>query len=116
VEARLASRGVAVSYETNRKWIIKFGPQVAWDLRRRKLSAARPWRLEESSCRVGRNWVSVWQAVDDEGRLLDFVLQPDGDADTARRRLARLLPKSREIRPEMASNADAERPRPGAAA
>ena len=37
VEVLLAERGVAVSYETVRRWVNHFGPMIAADLRKRRL-------------------------------------------------------------------------------
>ena len=37
VEDLLAERGVAVSYETVRRWVNHFGPTIAADLRKRRL-------------------------------------------------------------------------------
>jgi len=36
VEDLLAERGVAVSYETVRRWVNYFGPMIAADLRKRR--------------------------------------------------------------------------------
>ena len=37
VEDLLAERGVAVSYETVRRWVNHFGPMIAAELRKRRL-------------------------------------------------------------------------------
>lgn len=39
VEEMLAHRGIDVSYETIRYWIVKFGPNIAANLRRRENAA-----------------------------------------------------------------------------
>ena len=44
VEDLLAGRGVAVSYETVRRWVNHFGPTIAANLRKRRLRR-RGWRL-----------------------------------------------------------------------
>jgi putative transposase len=36
VEDLLAERGLDVSYETVRRWVLKFGPSFAKELRRRR--------------------------------------------------------------------------------
>ena len=53
VEELLAQRGIEVSYETIRCWAIKFGPQIARNLRRREGLASPRWHLDEMVCRVG---------------------------------------------------------------
>ncbi len=39
VEDLLAERGIAVSYETIRRWVNYFGPMIAADLRKRRSRA-----------------------------------------------------------------------------
>jgi putative transposase len=47
VEDLLAERGVAVSYETVRRWVNRFGPMIAADLRKRRLKPHTTWHLDE---------------------------------------------------------------------
>src|SRR5208337_3431300 len=54
VEDLLAERGVAVSYETVRRWVYHFGPMIAADLRK-----------------IDGRTVYLWRAVDAEGEVLD---------------------------------------------
>ena len=46
-EELLAQRGIEVSYETIRRWTIKFGPQIAWNLKRRRPTPSPRWHLDE---------------------------------------------------------------------
>ena len=75
VEEMLAQRGIDVSYETIRAWTVKFGPKIAANLRRRKLPPSPRWHLDEMVCRIGGEHVYLWRAVDDEGEVLDLVVQ-----------------------------------------
>ena len=47
VEDLLAERGIAVSYETVRRWVNHFGPMIAADLRKRRLKPHTTWHLDE---------------------------------------------------------------------
>jgi putative transposase len=47
VEDLLAERGVALSYETVRRWVNHFGPMIAADLRKRRLKPHTTWHLDE---------------------------------------------------------------------
>jgi DDE domain len=83
VEELLAERSVDTSYETIRRWAKKFGPAIA-----RRLKALRPnpsprWHLDEMVCRGGGKHVYLWRAVDDEGEVLDILVQRRRDADAA---------------------------------
>ena len=91
VEDLLAERGIAVSYETVRSWTIKFGPQIARRLRRRRPAPSPRWHLDEMVCKVGGKRMYLWRAVDDEGEVLDLVMQRERDAAAALKLLRRLL-------------------------
>jgi putative transposase len=74
-EEMLAHRAVDVSYETIRAWTLKFGPKIAANLCRRKLPRLPRWHLDEMVCRIGGVRVFLCRAVDDEGEILDLVVQ-----------------------------------------
>src|SRR3954463_480212 len=91
VEELLAQRGIDVSYETVRMWTIKFGPQIARNLKQRRHAPSPRWHLDEMVCNVGGKRVYLWRAVDDEGEVLDLVMQRRRDTDAALKLLKRLL-------------------------
>ena len=93
VEDLLAERGIDVSNETVRRWFLKFGRLIAGNLRRSRPRASARWHLDEMVIKIrGRNhW--LWRAVDDEGEVLDFLVQPRRCAKSARRLLRKLLKK-----------------------
>jgi transposase-like protein len=47
VEELLAERGIDVSYESIRRWVLKFGPQIAAGLARRRSRPDDRWHLDE---------------------------------------------------------------------
>ena len=100
VEEMLAYRGVDVSYETIRYWTLKFGAKIAANLRRRKLPPSPRWHLDERVCKIGRERVFLWRAVDDEGEVMDMIVQKRRDAGAALRFLRRLL-KNQQVEPEV---------------
>ncbi len=91
VEELLAHRGIEVSYETIRCWTIKFGPQIAANLRARRPAPSPRWHLDEMVCNVGGRRMYLWRAVDDRGEVLDMAMQPYRDAWTATKFLATLI-------------------------
>jgi len=95
VEELLAQRGIEVSYETIRCWAIKFGPQIARNLRRREHRASPRWHLDEMVCTVAGKRMYLWRAVDDEGVVLDLVMQARRDTGAALKLLRRLLRNNR---------------------
>ncbi len=71
VEDLLAERGVAVSYETVRRWVNHFGPMIAADLRKRRLKPHTTWHLDEVYLKIDGRMVYLWRAVAAEGEVLD---------------------------------------------
>jgi putative transposase len=47
VEDLLAERGITVSYESVRRWVIHFGPLIASNLRKRRPKPHTSWHLDE---------------------------------------------------------------------
>src|SRR5438034_4106747 len=45
VEELLADRGLDISYETVRRWVLKFGPLIAQRLRRHRPRPSNRWHL-----------------------------------------------------------------------
>jgi putative transposase len=99
VEELMAQRGIDVSYETIRCWTIKFGPMIARNLNRRKLAPSPRWRLDEMVCNIGGERMYLWRAVDDEGEVMDLVVQKHRDTAAALRLLRRLL-RNQHVEPE----------------
>ena len=67
VEELLAERGIRVSYETVRRWVAKFGPQFATELRKREARPGCTWHLDEMAVRIGGKQHWPWRAVDEHG-------------------------------------------------
>jgi putative transposase len=65
VEELLAERGIETSYESIRRWVLKFGPQFSRNLRRLRPRPTGRWHLDEmvilSANWFGRGRTSVWR-------------------------------------------------------
>ncbi|MFN4091714.1 MAG: IS6 family transposase [Brevundimonas sp.] len=99
VEELLVQRGIEVSYETIRCWTIKFGPVIARRLKHRRPAPSPRWHLDEMVCWTGRKRMYLWHAVDDEGEVLDLVVQRRWDTQAAMKLLKRLL-HNQPVEPE----------------
>ena len=75
VEELLAERGLDISYETVRRWVLKFGPAIARRLRRHRPRPSDRWHLDEMVVRIAGKRMYLWRAVDDEGEVLDMLVQ-----------------------------------------
>ena len=71
VEDLLAERGLDVSYETVRRWVLKFGPVFARELGRRRPRPTSRWHLDEMAVTIAGKQLWLWRAVDDEGEVLE---------------------------------------------
>ena len=93
VEDLLAERGVDVSYETVRRWALKFGPAYAKRLRRSRPEPHSQWHLDEMFVSIGGRQMYLWLAVDVEGEVLDFLVQSRRDKVAALKLIRKLLKK-----------------------
>ncbi len=75
VEDLLAERGIVVSYETIRRWVARYGPEIAKDLRRQRPRAHPQWHLDEMFVSIGGRKMYLWRAVDQNGEVLDVLVQ-----------------------------------------
>src|SRR6202000_1547718 len=91
VELLLAERGVVVSYETGRAWCRKFGQSFANGLRGRRPRPGDKWHLDEVFIRIQGVQHYLWRAVDQDGVVLDILVQDRRDANAAKRFFRRLL-------------------------
>jgi putative transposase len=75
VEEMLLERGIAVSYETIRRWGKKFGSRYARSLRRKQPSRDDIWYLDEVAIMIAGEKHWLWRAVDQDGYVLDVIVQ-----------------------------------------
>jgi putative transposase len=91
VEELLAERGIQVSYGAIRLWCRKFGPAYAEQLRRRWPAPADKWYVDEMQLRIRRRKYGLWRAVDQEGFVLDILVQEPRNEQAAVAFLRRVL-------------------------
>ena len=91
VELILAARGVTVSYESIREWGIRFGRQFAASLKRWRPKPGDKWHLDEVFIRIGGKIHYLWRAVDQNGMVLDILVQKRRDTDAAKHFFRTLL-------------------------
>ena len=90
VELLLGERGVIVSYESVRQWCLKFGASFADKMRRRRPRPGDKWHLDEVFIRIKGELHFLWRAVDQNGIVLDILVQSRRDAGAAKRFFRRL--------------------------
>src|SRR3954453_1838547 len=97
VEEMLAARGIVVSHESVRQWALKFGQDFANQIRRRMPRTGEKWHLDEVVLKIAgvKHW--LWRAVDQDGLVLDVLVQSRRDKQAYKRLLRKLL--KRQMRP-----------------
>tara|TARA_R110002020_G_scaffold53338_10_gene149347 strand:+ start:14099 stop:14716 length:618 start_codon:yes stop_codon:yes gene_type:complete len=93
VEEMLLKRGIIVSYETIRCRAKKFGPDYASRLRRKSPNPSDIWHLDEVVVTIGGRKYWLWRAVDQDGCVLDEIVQKRRNTKAAKRLLIRLMKK-----------------------
>ena len=93
VEDLLAERGIAVSYETVRRWVNYFGQMISADLRKRRPKPHTTLHLDEVYLKIAGRMVYLWRAVDAEGEVLDVLVQAKRNKHAALKLMRKLLKK-----------------------
>src|SRR5210317_1881444 len=91
IEDLLAERGILVSYESIRLWCIKFGPKYAGRIRRKHRGYGDTFFIDEVFVKLRGKQHYLWRAVDQDGEVVDVLLQPRRDGNAAKRLFKRLL-------------------------
>jgi putative transposase len=91
VEELLFARGVTVTYEAIRKWCRKFGQSYANGLRHRRPRPGDTWHLDEVFLTINGKRHDLWRAVDQEGNILDILVQRRRDKQAAKKFFRKLL-------------------------
>ena len=97
VEEMIAERGIDVSYETIRRWVLKFGPVIAANVRSRRVQPSGTWHLDEVFVRIAGKRTYLWRAVDDEGEVLEVLAQSRQNKRAALKLLRKPLKKQKYI-------------------
>jgi putative transposase len=87
----MLERGIEVSHETIRLSTLKFGAEYARRLRRRERRCGDTWYLDEVFCKINGRQVYLWRAVDQDGEVLDILVQQRRNAKAAKRFFRKLL-------------------------
>jgi putative transposase len=111
VDELLAERGIAVSYETIRRRCRTFGRTVADELRRRRPRPGDTWHPDAGQLKINGRKPWLWRAVDQEGVLLDLLVQERRKQAGAEAFLRRLLDVQR-YEPRVASTDTLAKPVP----
>ena len=96
VEELMAARGAVLTYETVRQWCQKFGQQYAKQLRQPRAQTGDKWHLDEVFLKINGRLHYLWRAVDQEGNVLDILVQSRRNKAAAKKFFRKLLSGSKE--------------------
>jgi putative transposase len=91
VEEMLFARGVSVTYEAIRQWCRKFGQSYANQRRHRRPQLGDKWHLDEVFLTIDSDRHYLWRAVDQDGPVLDILVQRRRDTQAAKTCFRKLL-------------------------
>ena len=91
VQELLLERGVVVTYEAIREWCRKFGQQYANQLRLRRPRLGDKWHMDEVFLTIKGKRHYLWRAVDQNGNVLDILVQRRRDKQAAMKFFRKLL-------------------------
>src|ERR1700737_104042 len=97
VEEMMASRGVSLTYETVREWCLKFGQTYANGLRRKSPRPGDQWHLDEVFLKINGRLHYLWRAVDQDGEVLDILVQSRRNKKAAKKFFRKLLKQLRYV-------------------
>ena len=91
VEELMAARGITLTYEAVRSWCLEFGQTYANELRRRRPRPGDKWHLDEVFLTIHGERHYLWRAVDQDGYVLDILMQRRRDKHAAKKFFRKLL-------------------------
>lgn len=91
VEEMMAMRGLTLTYETVRYWCLKFGQTYANGLRRKSPLPGDRWHLDEAFLKINGQLHYLWRAVDQDGDVLDILVQSRRNKEAAKKFFRKLL-------------------------
>ncbi len=94
VEELLAERGIQVSFESIRSWVARFGTQIARRLRHHRPRPHSLWHLDEVFVSMNGQRSYLWRAIDQNGEILDVLVQAKRDKKAALKLMRKLIKKS----------------------
>ena len=111
VEEMLAARGICVTYETVRQWGKKFGKAFSDQIRQRAPARGDKWHMDEVVISIAGELYWLWRAVDQNGFVLDVLVQRRRDSRAAQQLMRKLLKAA--VRPPRVMITDKLRRCPG---
>ena len=79
--------------QDSRRWVNRFGPIIAADLRRCRAEPDATWRVDKVCLKIAGRMVCLWRAADAEGEVVDVLVQSKRNKHGALKLMRKLLKK-----------------------
>ena len=93
----MAQRGIVVTSETVGQWCLKFGQTYANELRRRRPRGGDTWHMDDVVLTIRGKKHYFWRAVDQDGNVLDILVQSRRNKKAAKRFFRKWLKGSQYV-------------------
>nr|WP_232787736.1 IS6 family transposase [Paraglaciecola sp. MB-3u-78] len=91
IEELLVARGITVTYETVRKWCLKFAGRYCNQKKKNRGRLGDTWFLDDVLIKINSVLHYLWRAVDQDGDELDILVQKPKHKKAAKRFFKKLL-------------------------
>ena len=95
IEDLLAEKGIVVTHESIRLWCNKFGSVYARKLKNQHQGYGDTFFLDEVFVKIQGKQLYLWRAIDQDGEVVDILLQARRDGKAAKRFFNQFLKKCR---------------------
>ena len=99
LEEMMLERGLHIDHTTIYRWVQRYAPELEKRCRPHLNMTNDSWRVDETSAKIKKTWMYLYQALDSEGNTLEFLLSPTHAAPKAFNELKEegVIPKSCEL-------------------
>jgi hypothetical protein len=91
IEGNRVFCGLHVDHTTIYRWVQRYAPELEKRCRPHLKACNDSWKVDETSIKIKKVWMYLYQAVDSQGNTLEFLLSPTRDAEAAKRFLLKAL-------------------------
>ena len=101
LEEMMLERGLHIDHTTIYRWVQRYAPELEKRCRPHLNMTNDSWRVDETSVKIKKTWMSLYQALDSEGNTLEFLLSPTRATEAAKRFFSKTLAASHTSEPRV---------------
>jgi transposase, IS6 family len=97
----MLERGLHIDHTTIYRWVQRYAPELEKRCRPHLNATSDSWHVDETSVKIKKTWMYLYQALDSEGNTLEFLLSPTRAAEAAKRFFSKTLAASHTSEPRV---------------